>query len=145
MSGRMLLAALITALGALIALVNLRNGLSFSVPLLLGVLLLADGVLRFMMITRDDDDAIAAGDNTPIIPAMGVADRAPLAAPAASDGVPHRPPLPSWEWDGDAVEQPAGTSHEPDTRLPQHDQDPDRPQPEVHPYPDDEAARPRPD
>jgi hypothetical protein len=51
----MLLAGVITALGVLLTLVNLRDGVSFSFPLLLGLLLLADGVLRFYMLATDAD------------------------------------------------------------------------------------------
>lgn len=47
MNRRLVLAVLITALGAIITAVNLRGGLEFSFPLLLGVLLVADGLLRF--------------------------------------------------------------------------------------------------
>src|SRR5215211_1210030 len=53
MSGRLLLAAAITGVGALIAFANLRGGLSLSIPLLLGVLLLVDGALRFSMLGQD--------------------------------------------------------------------------------------------
>jgi hypothetical protein len=53
MNGRLLLAILITALGAVITAANLRGGLEFSFQLLLGVLLVADGLLRFAML-RDD-------------------------------------------------------------------------------------------
>ncbi len=56
MTRRALFAALILALGALITLVNLRDGIEFSFPLLLGVLLLADGVLRLVAPRHDRDD-----------------------------------------------------------------------------------------
>jgi|RhiMetdeSRZDD1v2_1073273.scaffolds.fasta_scaffold1205366_2 hypothetical protein len=46
MNSRIILAVLITALGAVIAAVNLREGVEFSFPLLLGLLLVADGLLR---------------------------------------------------------------------------------------------------
>ena len=53
MTRRLLLAAVITALGAIITLVTLGDGLRFSFPLLLGVLLLADGALRFYMLAEE--------------------------------------------------------------------------------------------
>lgn len=46
MNSRIILAVLITALGAVIAAVNLREGVEFSFPLLLGLLLVAVGLLR---------------------------------------------------------------------------------------------------
>jgi hypothetical protein len=57
MSRRMLLAGAITVLGAILTLVNLRHGIAFSFPLLLGLLLLADGILRFYMLAADADAA----------------------------------------------------------------------------------------
>ena len=53
MSRRLLLAVGITAVGALITFATLRGGLSLSIPLLLGVLLLVDGALRFSMLGED--------------------------------------------------------------------------------------------
>ena len=48
MLGRTLFALIVLALGVLITVVNLAGGLRFSFPLLLGLLLIADGVLRLM-------------------------------------------------------------------------------------------------
>ena len=53
MTRRVILATLIVVLGAIITVVALRDGLAFSFPLLLGVLLLADGALRFYMLAQD--------------------------------------------------------------------------------------------
>ena len=53
MSRRTVIAALLTALGVLITLISLRNGLQFSFVLLLGLLLIADGVIRFALISQE--------------------------------------------------------------------------------------------
>lgn len=47
------------ALGALITLYNVAGGLRFSFPLLLGLLLLADGVLRLLSGREGEPDADA--------------------------------------------------------------------------------------
>jgi hypothetical protein len=54
MTRRALLATLITALGALITLLSVRDGITFSFGLLLGLLLLADGALRFALLSQDE-------------------------------------------------------------------------------------------
>ena len=56
MPRRLILATIILALGVIITAVNLRDGLTLSFPLLLGVLLLADGALRFAMLRQDTGD-----------------------------------------------------------------------------------------
>jgi len=53
MSRRILLAVIVTVLGLLITLFNLRGGFHLSFALLLGVLLIADGVLRFAMLSQE--------------------------------------------------------------------------------------------
>lgn len=53
MSRPTLLAVVITVLGVLITLYNLRDGLQLSFALLLGVLLIADGALRFAMLSQE--------------------------------------------------------------------------------------------
>ena len=53
MSRRTLLAVVITVLGVLITLYNLRDGLQLSFALLLGVLLIVDGALRFAMLSQE--------------------------------------------------------------------------------------------
>ena len=53
MTRRAFFAAAITALGVLVTLVNLRGGLAFSFGLLLGLLLVADGVIRFAMLSPE--------------------------------------------------------------------------------------------
>ena len=53
MSRRTVIAALLTALGVLITLFSLRDGLHLSFTLLLGVLLIADGVIRFALISQE--------------------------------------------------------------------------------------------
>jgi hypothetical protein len=53
MSRRTALAALLTALGVLITLFSLRDGLHLSFTLLLGVLLIADGAIRFALISQE--------------------------------------------------------------------------------------------
>lgn len=60
---RLLLAIVVLALGVLVTLANLRDGLAFSFPLLLGLLLLADGGLRLAM-QRQERDRPAAPDAT---------------------------------------------------------------------------------
>jgi hypothetical protein len=56
MSRRALIAAVITAAGVLITLINLRNGLHFSFALVLGLLLIADGVIRFALMSQERTD-----------------------------------------------------------------------------------------
>ncbi len=53
MTRRLILATLIFALGAIITIFTLRDGVAFSFPLLLGVLLLADSALRVYVLTQD--------------------------------------------------------------------------------------------
>jgi hypothetical protein len=113
MSGRMLLAALITALGAAITLVNLRDGLTFSFPLLLGVLLLADGLLRFSMLTADERGPVERQEDERAVPATAAADRPLPLARATPDGVASRPTLPSWEPATEADESPVVAAREP--------------------------------
>jgi len=48
------LAALALVFGALLTISNVADGVQFSFPLLLGLLLLADGVLRLMSLPRRD-------------------------------------------------------------------------------------------
>ena len=56
MPRRLILATIILTLGVIITAVNLRDGLALSFPLLLGVLLLVDGALRFAMLRQDTGD-----------------------------------------------------------------------------------------
>jgi hypothetical protein len=56
MSRRTVIAALLTALGVLITLISLRNGLQISFVLLLGLLLIADGVIRFALISQENTE-----------------------------------------------------------------------------------------
>ena len=49
MNRQSVLTWLVLALGVLITVVKLRNGLEFSFMLVLGVLLVADGVLRLLL------------------------------------------------------------------------------------------------
>ena len=56
MPRRLILATIILVLGVIITAVNLRDGLTLSFPLLLGVLLLVDGALRFAMLRQDTGD-----------------------------------------------------------------------------------------
>jgi len=63
MSRRTILAAVITTLGVLITLINLRGGLALSFPLLLGLLLIADGALRFAMLRQDTGKAESPGEH----------------------------------------------------------------------------------
>jgi hypothetical protein len=49
MSRRTIIAALLLALGVLITLFSLRDGIHLSFTLLLGVLLIADGAIRFAL------------------------------------------------------------------------------------------------
>ena len=53
MSRRTAIAALLTALGVLITLFSLRDGFQLSFTLLLGVLLIADGAIRFALISQE--------------------------------------------------------------------------------------------
>jgi uncharacterized membrane protein HdeD (DUF308 family) len=53
MSRRAVIAALLTVLGVLITLVGLRDGLHLSFTLLLGLLLIADGIIRFALISQE--------------------------------------------------------------------------------------------
>jgi hypothetical protein len=53
MTRRTVLAWLLTALGVLITLFSLRDGLQLSFTLLLGVLLIADGAIRFALISQE--------------------------------------------------------------------------------------------
>ena len=48
----MILAISITLLGVLVTYLNLRDGIAFSFPLVLGLLLLADGVIRFLLLDQ---------------------------------------------------------------------------------------------
>ena len=147
MSGRMLLAVLITALGAAITLVNLRNGLAFSFPLVLGLLLLADGVLRFSMLSDHDQEPVERRNDVRGLPAVDATDRPARigVAPAAPDGVTTRTPLPLWARATDEGESPVGAAHEPGTRPPHDPESFGRPAPDLRTDPEDEAARPQPD
>jgi uncharacterized membrane protein HdeD (DUF308 family) len=53
MSRRAVIAALLTVLGVLITLVGLRDGLHLSFTILLGLLLIADGIIRFALISQE--------------------------------------------------------------------------------------------
>lgn len=53
MSRRTVIAALLSALGVLITLFSLRDGLQLSFTLVLGVLLIADGAIRFALISEE--------------------------------------------------------------------------------------------
>lgn len=53
MTRRPILATVIIALGAMITVVSVMDSLRLSFPLALGLLLLADGALRFYMLTQD--------------------------------------------------------------------------------------------
>jgi hypothetical protein len=53
MSRRTVIAALLSALGVLITLFSLRDGLQLSFTLILGVLLIADGAIRFALIPEE--------------------------------------------------------------------------------------------
>jgi hypothetical protein len=53
MSRRTIFAALLTAGGVLITLIGLRDGLHLSFLLVLGVLMIADGVIRFALISQE--------------------------------------------------------------------------------------------
>jgi hypothetical protein len=102
MSGRMLLAALITALGVAITLVNLRDGLTFSFPLLLGVLLLADGILRFSMLTRNVDESAELAQSPSLAATAHVRDVEPASARDRTSS-----PHPHLAEDGSVGEYPA--------------------------------------
>jgi hypothetical protein len=110
MSGRLLLAAAITVVGALITFANLRGGLELSIPLLLGVLLLVDGALRLSMLAQDGR------------PAAREAHPAPAGAePAVRSSPTDRLPSPSAEEAADGAERPTyrtADAHEPPTVAP---------------------------
>jgi uncharacterized protein (DUF58 family) len=53
MTRRAVFAAILTALGILITLYSLRDGIHLSFVLLLGLLLIADGILRFALLSQD--------------------------------------------------------------------------------------------
>ncbi|MGE3600117.1 MAG: hypothetical protein AB7N70_31710 [Dehalococcoidia bacterium] len=53
MSRRAAFAALLLALGLLITLISLRDGVHLSFVLLLGLLLIADGAIRFALISQE--------------------------------------------------------------------------------------------
>jgi hypothetical protein len=53
MSRRAVIAALLAALGVLITLISLRDGFHLSFTLILGVLLVADGAIRFALISQE--------------------------------------------------------------------------------------------
>ena len=56
MARQVTVASLVFIAGAVITLVNLRGGLRLSFPLVLGLLLLADGVLRFLLLPRTSSE-----------------------------------------------------------------------------------------
>lgn len=53
MTRRLVLATVLIALGAVITVLTIMDGLRLSFPLALGLLLLADGALRFYMVAQD--------------------------------------------------------------------------------------------
>jgi hypothetical protein len=69
MNRQTVIAIVVLALGVLITFANLQDGLRFSFPLMLGVLLLADGALRLAALDEEGTDASsrqpAEGDRRP--------------------------------------------------------------------------------
>jgi hypothetical protein len=53
MSRRAVIAALLAVLGVLITLISLRDGFHLSFVLILGILLIADGAIRFALISQE--------------------------------------------------------------------------------------------
>jgi hypothetical protein len=53
MNGKVIWALVLTLLGVVITLATVRDGLSFG--LLLGLLLIADGVIRFLMLSTPEE------------------------------------------------------------------------------------------